>query len=251
MAWDPSKHARAPSGAAGGGRFITGQSSPQQDQAAKGAQKKLGGKLDTAAIRRFQRQHGLQVDGVIGRQTGKALLGDFAGAKNSKVGSLTHEQTRRLGVLGGGKSQPVRGTGGQVRVHRVTASTAPVAPHSSQPSQPRQPKQRQVTVGGVHAGFVSLHPHTGPHGAEMNFLAHDHTGEVMSTQPTMHAAARAVASNHRAMGSPGAIGLSQLAPTVAAGIRTGPKKGRPPGSGPTKGLTSSSLRHSSVGHSQP
>lgn len=231
--WDPSRHPRAAAGAAGGGRFITGQSNPQKDDAAKGAQKKLGGQLSNQRIRSFQRAHGLVVDGVIGRQTAAALLGS-KGASKLKVGALTTKQAHGLAQFAGVKTQAVSGTAGKVRVHSVS-STQPATAKVKAAHQPRR-----VTVNGVHAGYISNQPPRvqdagGRHQAEVGFLAHDHTGEPVSQHHTIKSAARAVARNHRAVGSPGELITSVSQPTIARG-----------------GLTSSQVKQRSrAGSSQP
>jgi putative peptidoglycan binding protein len=63
---------------------------------ARGARERLNGNLSEERIRAFQRRHGLQVDGKIGRQTATALLGDSDRAKRIKVGRLSDDQRARL-----------------------------------------------------------------------------------------------------------------------------------------------------------
>lgn len=60
-----------------------------------------------ASVRAFQRKHGLQVDGVVGRQTAAALLG----SKGSKVapGRITDDQRRGLKRLGQDRKRRQRG----------------------------------------------------------------------------------------------------------------------------------------------
>jgi hypothetical protein len=99
-AWVPSAHPRAPAGAAGGGQFVSaGTSSTTTTRAATaGARKRLGKPLTAANIRAYQRQHGLQVDGKIGRQTAAQLLGS-SDAKKLKPGAMTAQQRRGLEAL--------------------------------------------------------------------------------------------------------------------------------------------------------
>jgi hypothetical protein len=57
---------------------------------------KDGKSLTADAIKAFQKRHGLQVDGVIGKQTASALLGNYKGAKSVKTGKATGEQRAKL-----------------------------------------------------------------------------------------------------------------------------------------------------------
>lgn len=89
---------RAPAGSPNGGQFIrTGASGP----VVTGIQKRLGikttgsfGGNTKTAIEKFQKNHGLTVDGIIGRQTATALLS--GGKKKVAVGSLTTGIRSRL-----------------------------------------------------------------------------------------------------------------------------------------------------------
>jgi murein L,D-transpeptidase YcbB/YkuD len=99
VVYDESKHPRATSGP-GGGRFVRKGSS---GTAVKRVQKKLGiaqtgaFAFDTqAAVQSFQREHGLQVDGVVGAQTAQALLGN-RNAKVVKPGALSAADAKALG----------------------------------------------------------------------------------------------------------------------------------------------------------
>jgi Putative peptidoglycan binding domain len=130
VAFNPQLHPRAGKGP-GGGRFITAKSNPQQDKAAKGAKRKLGGSLDTARIRSFQRQHGLVVDGVIGRQTAAALLGNPR-AKAIPTGRLTPKQEAALkkfadlpktSQVGQTKSQTARSGSSSTRRRRKSSTS--------------------------------------------------------------------------------------------------------------------------------
>lgn len=67
----------------------------QAVEVSAGADGNLRATSSSDAIRRFQRQHGLTVDGVIGRQTAAALLGN-KGASKVRVGRMSDEQRRKL-----------------------------------------------------------------------------------------------------------------------------------------------------------
>lgn len=95
------KHPRGKEGSKVGGRFVRKGAS---GDVVEGAQKKLGisttgtfNEQTRRAVMRFQRKHGLEVDGVIGRQTATALLG---GGK-VEVGALTGGLRKRLKRVGG------------------------------------------------------------------------------------------------------------------------------------------------------
>jgi hypothetical protein len=84
-----------------GGKWIVmeGDTGP----AAQGAAAKLGvSKLTGAAIRKFQKANGLQIDGRIGQQTAAALLGRRDAAK-VKVGNMTQDQRDKLKRLKAGQ----------------------------------------------------------------------------------------------------------------------------------------------------
>lgn len=86
-----------------GGQFIRKGAS---NQAVIGVQKKLGvkttgtyGGLTIQAVKKYQRQHGLQVDGVIGQQTASSLLGKSAMKPGAMSSGLRHA-LKRLGSSG-------------------------------------------------------------------------------------------------------------------------------------------------------
>lgn len=95
--FDESKHKRAPAGSTGGGRFV---SKGDSGSAVRNVQRSLGvdapsGNFDRKterAVREFQRDNGLQVDGVIGAQTAAALLGD----QEQDPGELRAGQLKQL-----------------------------------------------------------------------------------------------------------------------------------------------------------
>ena len=89
------KHPRAGAGRTGGGRFITAGSSG----AAADAVKDRLGDLSPERVKRFQKRHGLTVDGKIGHQTAAALAGD-GDASKVKTGALTDEDRRKLRTMG-------------------------------------------------------------------------------------------------------------------------------------------------------
>jgi Putative peptidoglycan binding domain len=103
MSWTPAKHPRGGKGSGQGGKFISSQSDTSGSKTAKqGAKKRLGGQITTQGIREFQRRNGLTVDGIIGRQTAAALLGDTQ-AKIIPIGSMTPKQIAALQMVATGK----------------------------------------------------------------------------------------------------------------------------------------------------
>lgn len=97
--WTSSAHPRAPTGSATGGQFVSAGTSSTSTTAAatEGARRSLGSKLTPANIKRFQKAHGLLVDGKIGRQTAAALLGEDA--RKIEPGPMTADQRKRLEAL--------------------------------------------------------------------------------------------------------------------------------------------------------
>lgn len=92
-------HKRAPKGTPGGGQFITTGSSGKEVSA---VQRRLGisetgtfGGKTKKRVEQFQTRHGLQVDGVIGKQTVAALRGN-KNASSVSTGSLTKHDRRYL-----------------------------------------------------------------------------------------------------------------------------------------------------------
>lgn len=96
-----AKHPRGGKGSTQGGKFIKKGSSGtpvNRVQARLGVRQTGSFAFDTeAAVRNFQRQHGLQVDGVVGAQTAQALLGN-RNAKAVKPGALSSADAHALGV---------------------------------------------------------------------------------------------------------------------------------------------------------
>lgn len=95
-----SKHPRGGKGSSEGGKFIRKGSS---GSAVAGLQRRLGGLDDgkfgpntETLVRAFQRRYGLTVDGVVGRQTATALLGDAKAARKVKTGRMSKSQRRQL-----------------------------------------------------------------------------------------------------------------------------------------------------------
>jgi peptidoglycan hydrolase-like protein with peptidoglycan-binding domain len=95
------KHPRGGKGSRQGGKFVRKGSS---GTLVKEVQKRLGVAqtgsfaFDTvAAVKSFQRERGLQVDGVVGAQTAQALLGN-RNAKVVKPGALSAADAKALGV---------------------------------------------------------------------------------------------------------------------------------------------------------
>lgn len=95
------KHPRAQRGSPTGGKFVRKGSS---GEVVSSIQSRLGvsttGTFDEAtrrAVMRYQRNHGLTVDGIIGRQTATSL----AGGGKVATGELTGRLRRRLSKFGG------------------------------------------------------------------------------------------------------------------------------------------------------
>lgn len=93
------KHPRAQKGSPTGGKFVQKGGSGEQVSA---VQDRLGvkatGTFDEAtrrAVIAFQKKNGLKVDGIVGRQTAAAMLGN-SGASKIAPGSLRSGQARRL-----------------------------------------------------------------------------------------------------------------------------------------------------------
>src|SRR6266536_3123221 len=123
-AWDAAAHPRAPAGGATGGQFAAGSGGAAPTNArpvgngetgkrvsdlqarlnALGAKLKADGKIGPktlAAVRAFQRSHGLKVDGLVGPKTTAALRAKPAPAAKPSGGvtrALAHEP---LGKPGG------------------------------------------------------------------------------------------------------------------------------------------------------
>lgn len=108
-AFDAASHPRAPAGAAAGGQFVSanaekgeaggGTASKDKQDQVRAVQKLLGVKVtgsfspaDAAALRRYQKAHGLVVDGVAGGQTVAALLGEG----KRKPGPMTAADRQKL-----------------------------------------------------------------------------------------------------------------------------------------------------------
>ena len=101
--FDESKIKRGRAGTPQGGRFIEkgASGSGAAAVARKVGVKNYGGEYDRRvenAVKQFQQRRGLQVDGVVGRQTAAAMLGQG----RQETGSLTPEQFRDLKAQGKG-----------------------------------------------------------------------------------------------------------------------------------------------------
>lgn len=121
--FEANKHPRGAAGSGQGGKFVKKGSSGAP---VKAVQKRLGVAqtgsfaFDTqAAVENFQRERGLQVDGVVGAQTAQALLGN-RNAKAVSPGALSSADAKALGVTSTRKaavrkpSAPTRSGGGIV-----------------------------------------------------------------------------------------------------------------------------------------
>jgi hypothetical protein len=75
-----------------GGQFISqGASGSDVEAVQRGVGAEVTGTYTTgtaASVRAFQKKHGLKVDGVVGRQTARALAGDYEGARKTDPGAL-------------------------------------------------------------------------------------------------------------------------------------------------------------------
>lgn len=139
-AFTESLHPRGPAGSAAGGQFVSGDSSKgeaggkdtsdaKQRQVAA-VQKLLGrpesgefGPDDVAAVKKWQSDHGLTVDGVVGNQTLASLLGD----DHQKPGPLSADQQKKLDDLAAGVKLPAK-------------PAAPAKPPARPPRKPTGPK---------------------------------------------------------------------------------------------------------------
>lgn len=120
--FDTKKHPHAAAGSANGGQFVQSGSSGAE---VRSVQHRIGAKVDgqfgaktTAAVKRFQREHRLVVDGVVGKQTALALAGHYAKARSTATGALTDHSRTLLSGLRPSKpkkpkgSAPTRQSGG-------------------------------------------------------------------------------------------------------------------------------------------
>jgi Putative peptidoglycan binding domain len=177
MSWTASKHPRGAKGSGQGGKFISSQSDSSGSKSAKvGVKKRLGGRISTQDIREFQRRNGLTVDGIIGRQTAAALLGDTQ-AKIIPIGSMTPKQVAALEMIAGGKlgatvksgtpkpragkkDQPLtkaktkkkKSTGGAALAPKKKAALVPAKPKLT-PKQQQQIKIRQAANAAKLSAF--------------------------------------------------------------------------------------------------
>lgn len=118
--FDEKEHPRGEEGTSKGGKFVKKGDS---GDVVRAVQAKVGartdgkyGALTKTAVKRFQRQNDLQVDGIVGKQTATALAGDVKKARRTKPGSLTSSDRKAIRkaahrILGDGV--PRRAGGGQ------------------------------------------------------------------------------------------------------------------------------------------
>jgi hypothetical protein len=136
MPFNEQLHPRGAKGTPGGGKFVKSNSS---GKLAKAVRKKLPGKNAKnfeEAVRRYQENHDLQVDGVVGRQTAAALLG-HPNASQVQVGRISdHQQQRLLNVLGKRSSSSSSSRNGK-------------RPHILTPRDRRQRRRRASTLARV------------------------------------------------------------------------------------------------------
>lgn len=123
-AYASSKHPRGAKGTHQGGKFVKAGSSGTP---VKEVQKRLGhqqtgkfGYSTVAAVQAYQRAHGLKVDGIVGRQTAQALLGN----RNAKVispGALSAADAKALGISAtrGGKAKTTKTRAAKPKPHKV------------------------------------------------------------------------------------------------------------------------------------
>lgn len=94
------KHKRGKKGTKEGGRFVRkGDSGTDVSRAQRALGMSPDGKATAAfasAVIAFQKRHGLKVDGVIGRQTARALAGDVEGARKTSPGAMRGRERRLL-----------------------------------------------------------------------------------------------------------------------------------------------------------
>jgi hypothetical protein len=106
-AYDESKHPRGR-----GGSWVIKAGASGQD--VRAIQRRVGGlKADgqfgpktAAAIKAFQRKHGLVADGVAGHQTITALAGHYSAARKAKPGAIKQSDRAKLAKLRGHKWKP-------------------------------------------------------------------------------------------------------------------------------------------------
>lgn len=102
-----SKHPRGR-----GGSWVIKDGASGQD--VRAIQRRVGGlKADgafgpktAAAIKAFQKRHGLKVDGVAGHQTITALAGHYSAARKAKPGAIKQSDRAKLAKLRGHKWKP-------------------------------------------------------------------------------------------------------------------------------------------------
>jgi hypothetical protein len=101
---DDSKHPRGRAGTPEGGQFVRNGSGRESGDRLEtlAVQRTVGAKEDgefgdrtEVAVKRFQQRHGLQVDGVVGKQTASAMLGNRSASKLN-TGAVTDSQRKRL-----------------------------------------------------------------------------------------------------------------------------------------------------------
>lgn len=94
-----SKHPRGAKGSSDGGRFISkGDSGDSVSIVQRATGAKADGKFGEStkqAVMSFQRKHGLQVDGVVGRQTAAAIAGQ-KNAASVTPGALSKSDSKAL-----------------------------------------------------------------------------------------------------------------------------------------------------------
>lgn len=143
-------HPRAGKGTPAGGQFVRANSS---GRLARAVRKKLPGKNSQnfeKAVRRYQRKNGLQVDGVVGKQTAAALLG-HQNASMVNVGRITSHQTHRLlSVLGQKRSNRPRSSTPRSSLPRVNRHRRPQGQRNTLTRHKiRQARQRASTLSRV------------------------------------------------------------------------------------------------------
>jgi len=170
-AFDEALHPRGPTGSPTGGQFVSadagkgeagGEGATDEKTAeVKAVQKLLGleptgrfSPADAEAVKKYQREHGLQVDGKVGAQTIASLLGEGKRAP----GKLTDADRQKLRDIAAGK-EPGRAAGAAP----AKATAKPAAAKGATPPKPKaSTATRPPAKTATHAPAKSTSTKTAP-----------------------------------------------------------------------------------------